>query len=237
MADAKKPQLEKITTPRGVFVFPKLNQPDVFKGKSTYNTKFRVRNGTPGLEELCDKLQEQSDAQVEKATAELTEQIQALKPTMPKRKALEAKLAQVSLFVPFKAELDADTGEETGYTLFNFKMNSSFKNKKGEEIKVKPYIFDAKGVDITANAPAIWGGTVGKVSAFIFPFYNEAEGSAGVTFRLRGVQIIDLVTAGQGASAAGMGFGEEDGYDGSMAAEKASKPEAEEQAVEDAEEF
>jgi len=49
-----------------------------------------------------------------------------------------------------------------------------------------------------------------KVSAELIPYYTAMAG-AGVSLRLRAVQITKLVEGGSG-NAKGYGFGEEDGY-------------------------
>jgi hypothetical protein len=111
----------------------------------------------------------------------------------------------------FEREYDKDTEEETGYVIFKFKSKASGKNKKGERWTRKVPLFNAKGV-LLKNPPNVWGGTEGKVSYEVAPYFIAGQGQAGISLRLQAVQILELVSEGS-RSASGYGFGEEDGYD------------------------
>ena len=60
------------------------------------------------------------------------------------------------------------------------------------------------------DVESIWGGSVLRISADLIPFYVAAVG-AGVSLRLKAVQIIDLKTGG-GAGAESYGFEATKGY-------------------------
>lgn len=106
-----------------------------------------------------------------------------------------------------------DADQETGEIEINFKTKASGVDKKTDKkwTKVLP-IFDAKAKTIE-DCPAIWGGTVAKLSFTTKPYFVAGTGQAGLAFYLNGVQVIDLVSGNGGASAEGMGFGEEEGFE------------------------
>jgi len=56
----------------------------------------------------------------------------------------------------------------------------------------------------------VWGGTVGKVSYVIVPWYVPSLGF-GVRLQIEAVQVINLVTRGE-RSAEAYGFSAEEGY-------------------------
>ena len=96
---------------------------------------------------------------------------------------------------PFAEELD-DEGKATGNIIIRFK--SSY----------KPSMFDSKAnpmVDVN-----VWSGSEIKVNGSIAPYHTALIG-AGVSLRLRAVQVITLVEGGQ--SAGGYGFEEQEGYE------------------------
>ena len=97
-------------------------------------------------------------------------------------------------------------------SFFKFKMKASGKDKKtGKPWSRKPTIFDAKGKPMTP-VPSIWGGTIGKVSFEVGPYFVQGQAMAGISLSLNAVQIIELRSGG-GGTAESYGFGEEDGYE------------------------
>lgn len=203
-----KPKAPKITTPKGTFKFPRLNEPDTkFKADGEYSVKL-ILDGEQA-EKLIKKLQPYYDEAVKAGEAAY--------------KKLPVKTRKQNDFktVPFYHPVyDDDTEEETGDYEFTFKMKASGENKKtGKRWTMKPVVFDAKGVPLK-KVPNVWGGTVGKVS-FSIPYMqddNEAPGfftvgvGAGLSLRLEAVQIIELVSGGGSRNAKDYGFGEEDGF-------------------------
>ena len=98
---------------------------------------------------------------------------------------------------PFAEELDEE-GKATGNIIIRFKSKAEY----------KPSLFDSK-----ANAIEdvnVWSGSEIKVNGSIAPYYTSLIG-AGVSLRLRAVQIINLVEGGRSAS--GYGFEEQEGYE------------------------
>jgi hypothetical protein len=116
--------------------------------------------------------------------------IKALKEAKPNKTIKQAPL-------PFMDEVDEETGEPTGNVIIKFKSKAAY----------KPAVFDAKGSMMPKHN--IYGGSILKVNGSA-AFYESPSVGAGVTLRLRAVQVIEYV---EGSSGAGkFGFGEEVGF-------------------------
>jgi hypothetical protein len=191
MADKKKN--EQITTPRGRAIYPHLNTPDTkFSegGPGNYHTKLAVPTNL--VEELTKK--------IDKVAAEALADAIAKHKADPK-KAKKAPPQEASL--PY--ELNTENEDET---VFKFKMNSEF--KKGEEtVKIKPALFDAALKPLSADKK-IGGGSVLRVTAELVPYFMASTNQAGVSLRLKAVQVIELRSFGQ--SAEDYGFEAEEGF-------------------------
>lgn len=205
MSKDKKPKNFTGITPKGVFKFPNLIKPDF--GTEKYpkeGGEYNVRLVMPMdvAQELIDKLEPEMEKAKEAAEAAFKEL------SVPARKKLGGIKAQ-----DFYQEVyDRETEEPTGEVEFRFAMKASGKNKKGEKWERKPTIFDAKGKPVTLKA--IWGGTKGKVSFEVSPYFVDGTGVYGIKLYLRAVQIIEL-NQGSSRSASDFGFGQEDGFDAS----------------------
>ena len=70
---------------------------------------------------------------------------------------------------------------------------------------------DAKGKPLTGETK-VGGGSVIKVSYEVVPYYTAIAG-AGVSLRLKAVQIIELKAYSGGGNAESYGFGEEEGFE------------------------
>jgi hypothetical protein len=206
MATDKKPKLVKGTTPRGVFVFPALTKPDYGNeafpqpdGVYKVNLKLTEEEAEPLIKKLTPIYEQaEKDGQAE---------FDAL--PVANRKKLKNGFQLNDMY---ETEYDKETEEPTGYVIFKFKMKASGKNKKGEKWTRKPGLFNAKGVALK-NPPNIWGGTEGKVSFEVSPYFIAGQGQAGISLRLQAVQILELVSEGS-KSASSFGFSsDEDGYD------------------------
>tara|TARA_R100000935_G_scaffold13582_2_gene27213 strand:- start:1170 stop:1835 length:666 start_codon:yes stop_codon:yes gene_type:complete len=111
---------------------------------------------------------------------------------------------------PYMNELD-DDGKPTGNVIIKFKSKALY----------PPAIFDAKG-DVMKESN-IWGGSEIRVNGSIAPYYVKLIG-AGVSLRLRAVQVIQYVEGGTG-SADRFGFEEVDGGFVQATSTKESSPE------------
>ena len=195
---------DTFTSQAGRALFPKLTEPDTkFKEEGEYSVKLILTAAEAApIRERCEAIRQQ-------AFDERFEEIRSEKPKMSAEKIRESiKLADL----PIKPYEDPDTGEETGEYQVNFKMKASGVSKKtGKEWTRRPLIFDAQNNPVNPDGLEIWSGSVLKVAYTLSPFCTAALG-AGVSIRLLGVQIIELVS-GNARDAASLGFEkEESGY-------------------------
>ena len=100
---------------------------------------------------------------------------------------------------PFKPDMDEE-GNPTGDMLFTFSSKTS--------VKPRIPLFDAKRKPMRKGVE-VWNGSVIKVNGILFPYV--AANGAGISLKLNAVQILELVSSGNGAG--GYGFEEEDGYE------------------------
>tara|TARA_R110001606_G_scaffold397262_1_gene573160 strand:- start:862 stop:1470 length:609 start_codon:yes stop_codon:yes gene_type:complete len=181
-----KIQNENIVTPAGRAIYPWLINPDTkFNALGEYKVSLSLN--TSEAEPLIKKI----DEAMEKA----------------KTLAPEGKKVKVS-DPPYFNEVDGDE-QETGNVLFKFKSKAQIQTKDGKTIKITPKLFDSKGT-LLKDVTEIWGGSKIKISADIAPYFVGAVG-AGVSLRLKAVQIIELVTGGNNADS--YGFESTEGYE------------------------
>ena len=97
--------------------------------------------------------------------------------------------------------------EENDYVFFKFKMKATGVNQKTKEkFSQRPQLFDAKKNPIPLST-IIWGGSKMRVAFNLVPYYTPMLG-AGITARLKAVQVISLVE-GKDSNL----FNKEDGYE------------------------
>lgn len=195
-----------LTTPRGVFLFPKLTAPDFGNQKfpkpnGEYSVQMILKADEASTKAFLKKLQPYYDEAMEEAA----EAFKALKVDVRK------KLGKVTENDLFTTIYDQETEEPTGEIKFKFAMTASGVRKDKTKWSAKPGIFDAKGKPMV-KAPDIWSGTVGIVSFQPSAYFIPGTGAAGLKLGLAAAQIIDLVSNGS-RSASSYGFGEEDGYE------------------------
>lgn len=207
MADTKR-KYPKLISPRLTLVFPKLSEPDFGskdypKPDGEYSTKGSIQADSPEAKAFLAALEPHYRA----AMAEGAEAFSKL------QIATRKKLGKITENDLFTTVYDKETEEPTGAIEFKFAMKASGVVKKGprtgKKWERKPDIFDARGVPMV-KVPAIWGGTVAKVSFEASPYFIPGTGAAGLKLNLVAVQIIDLVSGGQ-RNAASHGFGTEEG--------------------------
>lgn len=100
---------------------------------------------------------------------------------------------------------------ESAFIMVDDKANPGTQKR----IDLKPATVDASGQPTNVE---VWSGSIIKVALDVAPFYNGSLG-AGLSLRLKGVQVIELRTRGS-RDGASLGFGQESGFgnDGSEAA-------------------
>lgn len=209
MAQQKRPQAPKLTSPRLRFVWPKLVTPDTkFNAAGLYTVQARGNAEDPEVVDFVAKLDafhKQAEANAKAAFAK-----------MPVAKRKELGKVKVKPF--YTKVFDEKTEEETGEIEFKFKAVASGTRKDGTTWSFKPKLFDAKGAEITGK-PQIWGGSEGKIAFEVgigadgnVGYFIPKDAEAGLSLKLQAVQIIKLVSGGA-RDAAGFGFGAEEGYD------------------------
>ena len=182
---AEKKKAERFVSPKGIASYPYLTKPDTkFNPDGEYKVSLIVSGG---------------DAS--KAIAFLTEQHKAAVAKAQKENA--GKRVKESE-LPF---IENDDGTVT----FKFKLKAKVTPKKGDQFEQKPALFDAKGKPLNGE-PKVGGGSVIKVSYEVVPYYTAIAG-AGVSLRLKAVQIIELKEYSGGGDAESYGFCEEEGFE------------------------
>ena len=133
--------------------------------------------------------QDKATAIIEIINSEILSGIKALKADKPSLNIKQAPL-------PYADEIDED-GNPTGNVIIKFKSKAAY----------KPAVFDSKGTMMPNSN--IYGGSEIKVNGSI-AFYHTGSIGAGVSLRLRAVQVIQYVEGTVGATK--FGFGEEEGF-------------------------
>ena len=181
----------KLTTPICKLQYPKLIEPETkFNPEGVYKAVGVIDASTAGdLADLLDDL--------------LAKHKASLKAQDPSKK--DWKLADL----PYGfEEIDGSPS-----FLIKAKMKAKGIDRDGRAWSAAPALFDAKGLPVKDrdSLKGMWSGTTARINFEACPFYQSAIG-AGITLRLKAVQIIDLVEGG--GSAQSFGFGEESGWSG-----------------------
>lgn len=189
---AKRPT---ITTPRGRLKYPRIiGKPDTkFNADGEWKTQFILDVNEPGAEEFLNKIREAHKQAIVDETKKQQE------------KANGKKVVVKEGELPFTESEDGQTVE------LRARLKVKGENKKtGETWTNTVVIFDKKGKPITDQKIRIGGGSLAKFTAEMNPFYVAASKTAGVSLRLKAVQIIELVEFGGDASQYGFGNEEDD---------------------------
>lgn len=120
---------------------------------------------------------------------------------------------------------DEATGKPTGEVEYKFKRKASGKSKEdGKPWTITLPLFDAKGKPM--KGVSVWGGSEGRVTYELVPYFIPGTGAAGVSLKLIAAQVTKLVTKGQ-RDATGFGFDAvEGGYEHSADDVAEEAPEA-----------
>ena len=182
-----RPQYVKFVSPKGIAIYPKLNRPDSkFDADGVYSTRLEdneeTRKFIAKLVAVRDDFFEEQDAKIRK---------------------------KFSLADVFEEELN-DEGEETGFLIVKFKLNAKVKTKDGTEYDQKPNLFDSSKPPKPLDDCNPWSGSTLRVAGDIVPYAMGSSKTVGVSLRMKGVQVINLVQGG-GAEAASYGFSDEEG--------------------------
>lgn len=174
------------TTPTGTASWPRLNEPDTkFNKDGVYHVSLRLTQADS--KEIKDMMSDMLAAHAEKVQEE---------------KRGKIKIADL----PIKDVYD-DDNNPTGDVEIKFKMNAIGQNG-GDRWEQRPALFDSKGKPMNEN---IGSGSKIRVAAEIIPYYTAAVG-AGISLRLKAVQVIELVEYSKAGSFDAWKFSEEDGF-------------------------
>jgi len=177
----------KIVSPEGISQYAWLTQPDT---KFDTDGHYKVNLIVPF--DKAQPLIKQINAEMEAS----------LKIAKEKNKGKTIKLANP----PYEEEMD-EKNVPTGNIIFKFKRKAQIIAKDGKVIPFKVAIFDSSGKPLIDTN--VWSGSEMKVSAELVHWFTAMAG-AGVSLRLRAVQITKLVEGGSG-NAEGYGFNNVEG--------------------------
>jgi hypothetical protein len=201
MTVKERQKLERVVTPAGVARWPALSKPKNKYQSEELEYVVDVIIGSAESKSLRHKLDDATD-----------EAFQSFKAKYAGKKDKKGKPIKVEKAdSPYGLVFD-DEGNETGDYFFKIRCNAQGKTKNGEVFNFKPALFDAKGKPLSKSVN-IGGGTTLKASFEIVPYYVGSSGKAGVSLRLKAVQVLDLVQFGGGGNAKSFGFDEEEGYE------------------------
>lgn len=113
----------------------------------------------------------------------------------------------LSTKAPYDNEYDQN-GDPTGNIEFKFKLKAKVQARDGSTYNQKPVVVDAKRTPMDGDT-AIGNGSIIKVAYEPVPYVMASTKQVGVSLRMKGVQVIELVEYGNSGSSM---FDEEDGY-------------------------
>ncbi len=192
----QKPKFEAFVSPVGTAVFPYLIAPDTrFNADGTYTVDLSLPKELAS--EFISRLEGSLEAYF---TTELntTQQTTLARKPVFKLEYTRPEYEGVTDEDEKAAIKAAHSPEETGNVMFRMKMNAKFTKRNGEIVEQHPIVVDAdSGARVTEN---VWSGSTLRVKGQIIPYINNAAQVAGLSLRLKSVQVIDLVTgSGDGA--------------------------------------
>lgn len=200
----KREKVPVYTTPRGIARYPRLDKPDTkFNPDGDYKVDLVLPTESAEAKALMAKIDAGIAASFEQAKKE--------------HKGKKVKMADAPYAVVTEKLKKGDEEEvvETDKTKFSFKLKAVGRNKKtGESWTMRPAVFDAKGQVLDVSKVKLGGGSEIKVAYEMRPYFMASTSSAGVSLRLKGVQVLKLVEWQSAKDASAFGFGQEEGYDG-----------------------
>lgn len=182
----KKKLYPKLTTPKGIAVWPWLNEPDR-KFNATGEYKVNLQLSEDDAKEFLDRLKEIHKEHY-KETCE----------SEGKSKLKKAELPIVMV--------EDDEGNETGEVQIKFKLKAQYEFD-GKTISQRPVLLDATRRAMTETVGA--GSTI-RVGCEVFPYYTAAIG-VGLSLRCKVVQVLELKEFTPGST--GFDFDEEEGFE------------------------
>jgi len=180
---------EIFTSPVGELIFPRVNVADTrFDKSGTFHTKLALAFDDPDTQAAIAQLEKARESflatlEVQKQKTYKFNEVYELQYTRPAKGATEEEKAS---FVP----------EPTGNIEIKAKLSANVTKKDGETFTQKVEIVDINEDPLDAQ---VWGGSMAQIKCQIVPYTVAAQKVYGVTLRLRGVKVHELVT-GTGSS-------------------------------------
>lgn len=215
-------KLKQHVTPVGVAVSAFITAPSTeYDEDGQYFVKLKLPTKDKSTQQLIRLI----DTEAEAAYNDALERLE----TPAERK--KCKQADVS----YKPEED-DDGNETGYTLFNFKRKAVRKDKNDNIKPVKLPLFDSMGRVVDPEGLDVWRGSEIAIAFKLVPFYTPQVG-VGVSHRIEAIQLITVVSGGDQRTADDFGFKpQEGGFIGDSDEDDAAEEETEDESTDDSEE-
>lgn len=173
----------------GSALWAKVQEPDTkFDPDGTYSISVLVPETE--AQEMCEYL----DDIVDKAYAEEIKNSPKKQATLSTRKGYDYNYDQ--------------DGNQTGLIEFKVKLKAKVTRQDGTSFSQKPVVVDAKRQPLNPDI-AVGNGSDVKVAFEPRPYVMNSTKQVGVSLRMKGVQVINLVEYGNSVSTM---FDEEDGY-------------------------
>lgn len=190
-----KKSFVRITSPLGTAIYPRLNTPDTkFDADGVYSVDLEMDPTSKDVAAFIDNLKKVADA--------------AYKETCDSKGGKKLKRADL----PIKET-------EDGNIRIKFKLKAKAGNAEKSWAQ-KPVLFDSQGTAMQ-TPPNVGSGSKIKVAFEIVPFFTAMVG-AGVSLRMKAVQICELREYTPGDNFDAYGFKATDGFVISNATEAAS---------------
>ena len=185
----------------GSALWAKVQEPDTkFDPDGTYSISVLVPETE--AQEMCEYL----DDIVDKAYAEEIKNSPKKKAALSTRKGYDYNYDQ--------------EGNQTDLIEFKIKLKAKVNRQDGTSFSQKPIVVDAKRQPLNPDI-AVGNGSDVKVAFEPRPYVMNSTKQVGVSLRMKGVQVINLVEYGNNVSSM---FDEEDGYVAEASAPVASTP-------------
>ena len=173
---------------KGKAMWCKVLEPDTkFNPDGDYSTDILIQEATAAP--ICEKL----DDIVQKAFD------QAIKDSPKLKNVLSTSPAYQTVY-------DNETGDPTGEIKFKAKLKAIWRARDGRFGEQRPVVVDSK-LNPIAKHIAIGNGSDINVNVEVVPYVMQSTKAVGVSLRLKGIQVVNLVEYGNGTSM----FGEVEG--------------------------
>lgn len=111
--------------------------------------------------------------------------------------SMDTPLQKNSTKVDVYEEVLDDEGKPTGDIRLKFKLKKKVTTRDGDSFTQSPEVVDADGNDV--DAP-VYGGSMAALKGQIAPYRAPASKTVGVSLRVKGVKVYELVTGGSGGN-------------------------------------